>query len=120
MSNTISICLLIFFLGSDVNFGYGNIDKRNFAPYFPKTKSSPTSSATVHINLFISKINDDELWCADGSICHKSWIVTLVTSLLETFTNKSYLPKLIPLCKVVVNFHNNCDYLENIFTFLTA
>ncbi|XP_018573379.1 serine-protein kinase ATM [Anoplophora glabripennis] len=87
--------------GSEVNFGYGNIDRKNFAPYLPKSKSSPTSNTAVHTNLFVNKINEDKLWCGDGVICHRKWIISLVTSLLETFTNKSYLPELIPLCKVV-------------------
>ncbi|KAJ8917850.1 hypothetical protein NQ315_010763 [Exocentrus adspersus] len=84
---------------SELNFGYGKLDKRNFIPYLPQAKSCPGSNPTVVTNQLVTKINDEALWCAN-SISHKEWIVTLVTSLLESFTNKSYLPKLTSICKV--------------------
>ncbi|KAJ8933927.1 hypothetical protein NQ314_013683 [Rhamnusium bicolor] len=93
---------------SGVNFGYGLIDKRCFCPYIPDSKSTSASSAIVLTEVFKNKINVDKLWCPDNHICHKKWIVSLVTSLLETFTDKSYLPKLIPICKATPKF---CEHL---------
>lgn len=56
----------------------------------------------MDIQEFVSKINMDELWCPDADVTHESWLVSLVCAILETFTTRSYLGKLIPICRVKV------------------
>ncbi|KAJ8978033.1 hypothetical protein NQ317_013561 [Molorchus minor] len=77
---------------SNVNFGHGLIDK----------------NATVNMQTFMSEIDDDLLWNPIESISHEKWIITLVVSLLKTFSEKSFLPKLVPICNIAPKL---CEYL---------
>ncbi|KAG5880543.1 hypothetical protein JTB14_026776 [Gonioctena quinquepunctata] len=89
---------------SKTDFGYGPINEKYIKPYFPLNKSPASSNATIDVELFESKISGDILWCPQTDILHNNWIVTLISALLETFTDRSCLQKLVPLCKVEPKF----------------
>ncbi|KAJ8960033.1 hypothetical protein NQ318_009470 [Aromia moschata] len=89
---------------SNISFGNTLVDKKYLVPYFSPNKSSASSSPTVLIEVFKSKINKNNLWSPSENLSHENWIVLLVTSFLESFSNKSYLPKLVPLCKISTKF----------------
>ncbi|XP_023014307.2 serine/threonine-protein kinase tefu [Leptinotarsa decemlineata] len=89
---------------SNKDFGYGPINKNYIKPYFPLTRSSPSSNSDIDVEICVSKLSDDTLWCPRTETLHKQWILNLVSAILESFTNQSYLQKLTSMCKVKTKF----------------
>ncbi|XP_056641369.1 serine-protein kinase ATM isoform X1 [Diorhabda sublineata] len=89
-------------LNSD--FGYGPINKNYIIPYYPSTLSSPYQNASVNEEYFLEKLGNSEIWCPRDHGCHNKWITMLVSNLLGTFTDRTYLNKLVDICNVKVDF----------------
>ncbi|KAB0793612.1 hypothetical protein PPYR_13232 [Photinus pyralis] len=64
-------------------------------------KSASDHSLNSNFNYCVSNTN---LWCPPDRTSHDQWITDLVCSLLELFSEKCYLKKLIPMCKMMVSF----------------
>ncbi|KAK5640688.1 hypothetical protein RI129_009235 [Pyrocoelia pectoralis] len=81
--------------------------KEHFEVYLTPFISSPTikSNSDYSFNSnFETFLTNTNLWCPLGHASHEKWITDLVCTLLEVFSDKCYLKKLIPMCKVKVNF----------------
>ncbi|CAG9854398.1 unnamed protein product [Phyllotreta striolata] len=91
-------------LGTDDDFGCGPIVNDYIQPYVPCNKPSQSQNLSVNANLFLTNLQDDELWCPNSCVSHENWIVKLFTNILNTFSESSILPKLIDICKIKVEF----------------
>lgn len=78
------------------------IDKSYLTPFLPSNEKANTGLVVINLKLF-KCIDRNDLWCPEYPCTREEWITELVCSLLKVFTEKSFLPNLIPVCKVKVN-----------------
>ncbi|KAF5282895.1 hypothetical protein FQR65_LT14172 [Abscondita terminalis] len=90
--------VLATFLDDDENWNTDFIE-----PFIPTRaiKSTTNYNLTTNIECLISR---KQLWCPETRTTHREWIVHLVSTLLTSFSDKSYLKNLIPVCKVKTEF----------------
>lgn len=81
----------------ETNFLHEHLESKYVLPYIPLSKKSVSSNVSVDIKKFVSTINSDELWSPEMGSSHDQWITSLVSTLLETFTGKSFLDTLVPI-----------------------
>ncbi|KAI4461961.1 serine/threonine-protein kinase atm [Holotrichia oblita] len=71
-------------------------------PFLSKRRASVTI-IRIDKKEFQENVNRGELWFADGQN-HNIWIKNLACELLKCFSDKCYIHKLIPICKIKVDF----------------
>lgn len=84
------------------SFDSRKINKTFLYPFLASKKARSESVVSVMNDTFEILIRNEELWVSN--VNHEKWIVDLVSSLLQTFSNKCYLKKLIPICQAKVTF----------------
>lgn len=84
------------------NFVHGNLESKYILPYIPLSRKSISSNVSVDVKKCVSTINSDDLWISETGSSHDQWITSLVSTLLGTFTDKSFLDTLIPISKAKV------------------
>lgn len=95
---------IVSFLASQRDYGSGAIDKNRLLPFISSVKTTSASQIVIEEEYFKSRINSENLWCPSRVCGHTEWITDLVCALLGTISNSCYLPSLIPVCKVKVQF----------------
>lgn len=80
-------------------------EKSYLTPFVSKIgKSKINSQMGLDELAFLGSVNREDLWCSVDN--HDRWIINLVCSILQCFSPKSYLDKLVSVCKIDVS--ENC------------
>lgn len=67
-------------------------------------KTNSASQIQIEEQYFKNRIKSESLWCPERTCSHSEWITDLVCAILDTISHSCYLPSLIPVCKVKVEF----------------
>lgn len=103
LKSAVEIEIQYFFsLESGTDYGYGLLSKEYLIPFFTEKKPKFFStSLKKNMELLISQINLNHLWCPNEPVEYDEWLKNLLCNILQTVSD-CYIFQLIPICKLKV------------------